>query len=261
MSCAMPIYSCIFSGIVTHFHLCINNHQCKYLNRSWFFVYKSWPLQLKFSLDDFVSMNSSKTFWKTAECWILLNYFELVIFIKIMYSNFLPMENGDNARLFSLKFHHTNAYHHHITMTSWARWRHQPHDCLLNRLYSGTDKRKHQRSASLAFVRGIHRWSGNSPHKGPGTRKIFPFDDAIMSPWPDIITNNTIARQIPRDLAIQNTRTVTQYGSEMHDDECECEPLISLEIPTRRTIEKCTSQYGKIYSSMCARKRFICSGT
>ena len=31
-------------------------------------------------------------------------------------------------------------------------------------------------SASLAFVRGIHRWPVNSPHKGPATRKKFPFD-------------------------------------------------------------------------------------
>ena len=48
-------------------------------------------------------------------------------------------------------------------------------------VYSGTDGRKHQRSASLAFVRGIHRWPVNSPHKGPVTRKMFPFDDVIMS--------------------------------------------------------------------------------
>ena len=34
---------------------------------------------------------------------------------------------------------------------------------------------------SLAFVRGIHRGPVNSPHKGPVTRKIFPFDDVIMS--------------------------------------------------------------------------------
>ena len=33
---------------------------------------------------------------------------------------------------------------------------------------------------SLAFVRGIHRWPVNSPHKGPVTRKMFPFDDVIM---------------------------------------------------------------------------------
>ena len=47
-------------------------------------------------------------------------------------------------------------------------------------IYSGADQRKHQSSASLAFVRGIHRRPVNSPHKGPVTRKMFPFDDVIM---------------------------------------------------------------------------------
>ena len=37
-----------------------------------------------------------------------------------------------------------------------------------------------QSSALLAFVRGIHRWSVNSPHKGPVTRKRLPFDDVII---------------------------------------------------------------------------------
>ena len=46
--------------------------------------------------------------------------------------------------------------------------------------YSGADQRKHQSSASLAFVRGIHRWPVNSPHKGPVARKMFPFDDVII---------------------------------------------------------------------------------
>ena len=47
-------------------------------------------------------------------------------------------------------------------------------------VYSCTDQRKHQSSASLAFVRGIHQWTVNSPHKWPVTRKMFPFDDVIM---------------------------------------------------------------------------------
>ena len=47
-------------------------------------------------------------------------------------------------------------------------------------VYSGKDQRKHQTSASLAFVRGIHRWPVDSPHKGPVTRKMFPFDDVII---------------------------------------------------------------------------------
>ena len=40
---------------------------------------------------------------------------------------------------------------------------------------SGADQIKHQSSASLAFVRGIHRWPVNFPHKRPVTQKNFPF--------------------------------------------------------------------------------------
>ena len=42
------------------------------------------------------------------------------------------------------------------------------------------DQRKYQSSASLVFVRWIHRRPVNSPHKGPVTRKIFQFDDVSM---------------------------------------------------------------------------------
>ena len=68
------------------------------------------------------------------------------------------------------------------------QWRHnglvgvsndQPNDCLLNRLFRHRWK-ENQSSESLAFVRGIYRWPVNSPHKVPVTRKMFPFDDAIM---------------------------------------------------------------------------------
>ena len=47
-------------------------------------------------------------------------------------------------------------------------------------VYSDADQRKHQCSASLAFVRRIHQWPVNSPHKWPVTRKMLPFDDIIM---------------------------------------------------------------------------------
>ena len=48
-------------------------------------------------------------------------------------------------------------------------------------VYWDADQRKHQSSASLAFVRGIHRGPVNSPHKWPVTRKMFLFDDVIIS--------------------------------------------------------------------------------
>ena len=51
---------------------------------------------------------------------------------------------------------------------------------VFSTVYLDTDQRKHQSSASLAFVRGIHRRPVNSPHKWPVTRKMFPFDDVSM---------------------------------------------------------------------------------
>ena len=66
-------------------------------------------------------------------------------------------------------------------------------------VWSGTDKCKHQSSKSLAVVRGIHRWSVNSPHKGPVTRKMFPFDDVFMHAF-------KIAVQSPRGKQILSRR-------------------------------------------------------
>ena len=68
------------------------------------------------------------------------------------------------------------------------RWRHNECDDISNyqlaivysNVYSGVDQRKHQSSTSLAFMRAIHQWTVNSPHKGPVTRKIFSFDDVII---------------------------------------------------------------------------------
>ena len=43
-----------------------------------------------------------------------------------------------------------------------------------------------QSSMLLAFVRGIHQWPVNSPHKGPVAWKMFPFDDVIMEAWTNV---------------------------------------------------------------------------
>ena len=51
---------------------------------------------------------------------------------------------------------------------------------VFSTVYSDADQIKQQSSASLAFVRGIHRRPVNSPHKWPVMRKMFPFDDVIM---------------------------------------------------------------------------------
>ena len=57
--------------------------------------------------------------------------------------------------------------------------------------YLGADQTKHQSSVSLAFVRGFHRGTVNSPHKRPVTRKLFPFDDVIMIYEFDMVVSNS----------------------------------------------------------------------
>ena len=56
---------------------------------------------------------------------------------------------------------------------------HQPHDCLLNRLF----RRRWKKISKLrvtGFCAGNSPGSVNSTHKRPVTRKMFPFDDVIM---------------------------------------------------------------------------------
>ena len=67
--------------------------------------------------------------------------------------------------------------------------------------YSGADQRKHQSSASLAFVRGVHRSPVNSPHNEPVTRKMFPSDDVIMALWFLNYFIVTVRSVIPRKLS------------------------------------------------------------
>ena len=60
---------------------------------------------------------------------------------------------------------------------------------------SSADQRKHQSSASLVFVRGIHRWPVDSSHKGPATRKMLQFVDVIM-PCVRLSPSRTVRRTL-----------------------------------------------------------------
>ena len=78
------------------------------------------------------------------------------------------------------------SWRRHVLHSLW--WRHndhdsvsnhQPHECLLNRLF-----RRRSKKTSKLRVPGLCVGNSpgpvNSPHKGPVTRKMFPFDDVIM---------------------------------------------------------------------------------
>ena len=76
-------------------------------------------------------------------------------------------------------------------------------------VYWGADQRKHQSSASLAFVCGIHRGPVNSPHKWPVTLKMFSFNDVIS--WSDHVNKLS-----PGDeYTLQSTQTsfITSSGN------------------------------------------------
>ena len=100
----------------------------------------------------------------------------------------------NSARYFGLVFCMQNPYKIRKFCTGWQPCHY--HDVIMGAIASQitsltivystvcscADQRKHQSSASLNFVRGIHRRPVNSPHKWPVTRKMFPFDDVIMVP-------------------------------------------------------------------------------
>ena len=90
------------------------------------------------------------------------------MFCFVVVPTYLPLS-------ITVPFHHYND----VIMSSMAS-KITSLTIVYSAVYSGADQRKHQSSASLAFERGIHRGPVNSPHKGPITRTMFPFDDVIM---------------------------------------------------------------------------------
>ena len=62
------------------------------------------------------------------------------------------------------------------------QWHHNEHDGVPNPqpFIQMQIKKTIKVSTSPAFARRIHQWPVNSLHKGPVTRKMFPFEDVIM---------------------------------------------------------------------------------
>ena len=95
-------------------------------------------------------------------------------------------------------------------------------------VYSDADQRKRQSSASLAFLWGIHRWPVNSLHKWPVTRKMFPFDDVIMTYLcPTMFVRDVVKRHLKdnyKDKRIFGADNLTSERSKLlrnfRDSEC-----------------------------------------
>ena len=85
-----------------------------------------------------------------------------------------------NERIFSMQSSMLLFLHYNDVTTNTMSSQITSLTIVYSTVYSGADQRKHQSTASLDFVRGIHRWPVNSPRKGPVTQKMLPFDDVIM---------------------------------------------------------------------------------
>ena len=95
---------------------------------------------------------------------------------KVLDISYLQSPNSDTSMLYDRHWHE----HYNDGIMGAITSQITSLTIVYSIFYSDADQRKHQSSASLAFVRGIHRGPVNSPHKWPVTRKMFPFDDVIM---------------------------------------------------------------------------------
>ena len=136
----------------------------------------------------------------------------ITIFMKLEFVKFdlHCRQLSSHHRILSFISDHLSRHYSDVIMSAMA-----PQITGVPFVCSNTDQIKHQSSASLAFVRAIHRWPVNSPHKGPVTRKMFPFAYVIMIYRGQLrkAAHKNKARHIP---TMQATRRVPLMASQCH---------------------------------------------
>ena len=115
-------------------------------------------------------------------------YFNLEILVSMSYSRKNTAGYRTMVPRNLILFHNKDCpswYKHSCYRLQWRHndydsvSNHQPHGCLLNRLFRPRSKKISKLRVTGLCV-GNSPGPVNSPHKGPVTRKIFPFDDVIM---------------------------------------------------------------------------------
>ena len=117
--------------------------------------------------------------------------------------------------------------------------------------FSGVDQRKHQSSGALAFVRGIHRWPVNPPHKWPVPQKMFPFDDVIME---NDTYQSLLHRRAGDTRQCQEEEEVSR-GCDISDDSL---PVVVVEMLSQERSSTIIDQWGVVTESTLSLKTAIC---
>ena len=107
-------------------------------------------------------------------CWNSIYFIKQLLYF-IVYNDRYCIHG--RQRYISLCFHDTLRWRHndHDGVSN-----HQPHGCLLNRLVKRRSKKTSKLRVTGLCV-GNSPGPVNSPHNGPVTRKMFPFDDVIIN--------------------------------------------------------------------------------
>ena len=157
------IYIYIYMGVWLYIYMCI------YINKTtlpWVFCF------IKNILHCFRDMYIKKTYWNIHK----INFRGKPVILDNWPKLFIVYY------LIPLIFHRSDQLLWYCSVLTWSHYS----DVIINAMApqitgvsiiffvvcSGVDQ-KHQSSASLAFMRGIHRWPLDSPHKEPVTRKCF----------------------------------------------------------------------------------------
>ena len=127
--------------------------------------------------------------------------------LKYLCSYFVPIENDLSGQilpgfLLSLRWRH----HGRDGVSN-----HQPHDCLLNRLF-----RRRSKKTSKLRVTGLCVGNSpvpvNSPHEWPVTRKMSQFDDVIMY---------SAHETVPKETSKYDSAENVEYSASYVSNSCE----------------------------------------
>ena len=148
----------------------------------WWYLFSKYCFWNR-SLEQICTSRKLKTVWIV----YITVHLIIVIFTHLPWKNEQTIYSDQfswmKSLVFWLKFHWSLFHYDDVIMTMLAS-QITSLTVVYSIVYSGVNQRKHQSSASLAFVREIHRGPVNFPHKWPVTRKMFPFDDVIMPKGP-----------------------------------------------------------------------------
>ena len=112
----------------------------------------------------------------------LLHHYRLEVYKGKLWCRVIDRRWHNKYCLYVCTIHHS---HYNDAIISAMASQITSPTTVYSTVYSGTDQRKHQSSTSLAFVRIIHRWPVNSPHKGSVTRLLLNDPTALVFSIPE----------------------------------------------------------------------------